>query len=98
MDEVVSKIVPDTQPISPQHPKFFYRSKLRSSMSAVRRFARQTSGRMWVATSTISTAWPELSEFESQAGVARPEAVGVGFRRHDRFLNPTFDRSLLFIV
>ena len=86
-DQVVANSVPDTQPIAPQHPKFFYRSELRSSIFATSDLRQPDPCPCFVATSTISKAWQESSEFESQAGVARSEAIGVGIRRHDRSLN-----------
>jgi len=60
---------------------------LRSSIFATSDLRQPDPCPCFVATSTISKAWQESSEFESQAGVARSEAIGVGIRRHDRSLD-----------
>lgn len=67
-DQVVADSVPASQPFTRQHPKFFYRSGLRSSISAAS-YAHRADHRPHVgAISTPATAWRESSEFESQAG------------------------------
>jgi hypothetical protein len=45
-DEPVAEIVPNTQPITPQQPKFFHSRELRRSFPLLRTCARQTSRRM----------------------------------------------------
>jgi hypothetical protein len=89
----VANSVPDTQPLTPDHHKFFNCSAVRSSIFAAPD-VRPTEQRECVAATPTSTVvWRESGEFESQTGFARPEA-GSRVRRHDPALISADDRAL----
>ena len=85
----VAKSVPNTQPITPKHPKSFHRSELPGSIPAAPFVRRRSSRQEPPLTSTTSVAWPEPGEFESQTGLARHESCRrVRFRPAPRVSRP----------